>query len=295
MDSPANGDPNFEATMTTRDSKAHRGARFAAVVFLGLAVTHSGCGLDDVKIPDLQGPSELGTSLKLTATPDVITADGFSTSLIQVQVFDQNGSPAAGRQVILALADSGGRFADIGSLRSTSTGALVRATEAIVTSGSNGVATAIYTAPPRTDATADQSVSVLARPVGTDANAAVYRSVKIELKSAEPRLFPQPTGANSAPSCNFVIETPSGAGSCTGTGSTAVCTVKANTTILFQSTSFDSDGRIVRYEWFFGDGTPVNYDPDTPHVFKVGDYTVTHRVTDNFGLQSACSTTLTAE
>jgi hypothetical protein len=137
-------------------------------------------------------------------------------------------------------------------------------------------------------------VSVLARPVGTDANAAVYRSVKIELKSAEPRLFPQAPTTNGAPVCNFVVESTTPNAGCTGSGSTAVCTVRANTTVLFQSTSSDPDGTIVRYEWFFGDGTIVNYAPDTPHVFKAGDYTVTHRVTDNFGIQSACSTTLTA-
>jgi len=111
--------PNFEGTMTMRDSKGLRGGRMVTAAFLGLALVHAGCGLDEVKVPELEGPSELGTSLKVTATPDVITADGFSTSLIQVQVFDQNGSPTAGRQVILALADSGGNFADIGTLRST--------------------------------------------------------------------------------------------------------------------------------------------------------------------------------
>jgi len=48
-------------------------AAVAAVLVL------AGCGLDEIKIPEMDGPAELGTSLRLTAVPDVITADGFSS------------------------------------------------------------------------------------------------------------------------------------------------------------------------------------------------------------------------
>ena len=68
--------------------------------------------------------------------------------------------------------------------------------------------------------------------------------------------------------------------------------------MLFQSTSSDPDpgGSIVRYEWFYGDGSDGGPDtiPYTNHVFRtVGAFVVTHRVTDNNGGQAACSATIT--
>jgi hypothetical protein len=256
---------------------------------LALALIMGGCGLDEVEIPELSGPSELGLSLKLTATPDVLTADGFSTSLIQVQAFDNNGAPAAGRSVLLALADGSGNFADIGTLNATN-GTRLRAAEAVVVTGDNGVGQAVYTAPPRTDFTADSFVTIAARPIGTDASGIAYRSVKIELRSAEPRLFPISPG-NAAPTCSFVVEAPVGSTTCSGP---TTCTVKPNTSVLFQTTSSDSDGVIVRYEWYFGDGTSNEDSPDTNHVFRAaGSFTVTHRVTDNNGGAAACTATIT--
>lgn len=277
--------------MTMRDPNPLRRARGAAGACLLLILAHSGCGLDEVKIPELSGPSELGTALKLSANPDVITADGFSTSLIQVEVFDQDGSPAPGRVILLAISDSspatptGNTFLDLGTLNATS-GSLLRAAEATVVTNGSGVATAIYTAPPRTDFTANGLITIVARPVGTDANGVLYRSVKIELKSAEPKLFPATGGA--APVCNFVVEAPQGSTTCSDA---KTCSVKVNTGVLFQDTSSDSDGFIVRYDWYFGDGSPNEDSPDTNHVFRItGNITVTHRVTDNTGLATACST-----
>jgi hypothetical protein len=221
----------------------------------------------------------------------VITADGFSTSLIQVEAFDQNGEPAAGRSVLLALADSTGNFADRGTLNAFN-GARLRAAEAIVVTGANGVGQALYTSPPRTDFTADAFVTIAARPVGNDATGITYRSVKIELKSAEPRLFPINSG-NALPTCSFVVEAPVGSTTCSGP---TTCTVKRNTSVLFQTTSVDSDGFIVRYDWYFGDGSPNEDSPDTNHVFRItGPITVTHRVTDNNGGATACTGTITVQ
>jgi PKD domain len=276
--------------MTMLSAIRMRSPRLAAGASLLLVVSLSGCGLDDVEIPELSGPSELGLALRLTATPDVITADGFSTSLIQVQAFDENGGAASGRSILFAIADNSGSFADLGTLNATS-GARLRAAEAVAVTGSNGVAQVVYTAPARTDATADQFVTIAARPVGTDANGIAYRTAKIELKSAEPRLFPQPVGENNAPTCSFLVEAPQGAATCTGP---TTCTVKRNAGVLFQTTSFDSDGTIVRYEWFFQDGTSVVYAPDTNHPFgSTGTFDVVHRVTDNNGAVSACTAAIT--
>ncbi len=218
----------------------------------------------------------------------MITADGFSTSLLTVTVFDQNGSPSGGRTVLLALADQNQTFADVGTLYSPS-GTRLRAAEATVVTNGSGVATAVYTAPPRTDNTADNSVTIQARLVSTDANGAIYHFVRIELKSAEPRLF-APRPGNDPPDCSFVVEAPQGSTVCTANN---ICGVRRNTSVLFQSTSSDPDGQIVRYDWYWGDGTPNNDSPDTNHVFRtVGTFDVIHRVTDNNGAATACTGTI---
>jgi hypothetical protein len=259
---------------------------WAAAASLCLLVGQVACNLDEVDVPELIGPSELALSVNLQAIPDVIVADGFSTALIQATVRDQNGRPVQGRNIFFAVSDAGGRFADIGFFQ-TSNGP---GTGATVLTNSQGLAQIVYQSPPRTDFTTNSSVLVVARPVGDDANAQIYRFVRIELRSAEPRLFPPAPTGNSAPLCGFVVEV-APPGSCTGT---TTCRAKVNQTVGFQTTASDPDGTIVRYEWFFGDGTKVEYAPDQAHVFHfTGGFTVTHRVTDNFGAQSVCTASIT--
>lgn len=281
-------------------------AAMAAVLAL------AGCGLDEIKIPEMDGPAELGTSLRLTAVPDVITADGFSTSLVTVQLRDQNGRALAGRDIFFAVADSTGRFADVGSFRTSNgpgTGATVR-------TDANGVASIVYTAPARTDATANQTVLITARPVSNDFEGQIYRTVRIELRSAEPRFFaPNPT--NLGPSCGFTVEIPTGScigqtpaptptptptASPTATPTAAPpapdrgCVVRVNTSVLFQSTAFDRDGgTIVRYFWDFGNGRQADHADVATSYNRAGSYTVTHVVTDNNGAQSACQATIVVQ
>jgi hypothetical protein len=251
---------------------AYRGK---AVLALGLLLTLNACGLDEVEVPDLDGPSELALSLRLTASPDIVTADGFSTSLIQAQLRGPSGEPLAGRQVFMAIADFAGRTADIGQLRSTGSGGI--GTGIVLTTGANGIAQAAYEAPPRTDLTGNASIIVQARPIGDDFEGQIYRTVRVELRSAEPRLFPQDPG-NTAPLCNYTVEP-------------SVGPYRVNTTILFQTASSDPNGFIVRYEWFFGDGTREDK-PDTAKVYRFpGTFVVTHVVTDNLGARTACAAT----
>lgn len=275
--------------MTRNDSKALRRGRLWSAAGLGLLVVYAGCGLDKVQIPELEGPSELALSLKMTADPDVITADGFSTSLITVTVRDQNGRPVAGRDIFFSIADSSGSFADLGQLLSPTTGVGV-GTGVQVRTNAQGIAAVAYEAPARTDATANQSVLVVARPVGNDARTAVYRSVQIELRSAEPRLFaPNPT--NKPPLCSFTVQV-TGKSTCTSPTS---CTIPVGAPVLFQSTAVDPDGTIVRYFWNFGNGKTAE-SPDSSTVYTIPlVYTVTHIVTDNNGAVAACQATLTVK
>jgi PKD repeat protein len=234
------------------------------VAALAVAVGLAGCGLDEVKIPELSGPSVLGQSLRLTASPDVLVADGFSTSAVQIRLLGPDGQPIGGRAVTLLLADDVGNIASIGTLSAD-----------IAITNASGLAQVIYTAPQRTDNTANRSILVAARLIADDANGQTYNTVRIELRSAEPRFFPEVPG-NLAPNCDFNVE-PGPGGAFPGNQ------------VLFKSLASDDDGYILRYEWDFGDGGTSDK-PDVNHAFGfAGTYSVHHVVTDNVGAQSACS------
>jgi PKD repeat protein len=245
---------------------------------VALVLALNGCGLEEIEVPDLDGPSEMSLSVRVTASPDIVTADGFSTSLVQALVRDENARPVANRDIFFSIADESGRAADIGTL--SASGSFGVGTGVVVRTNGQGIAQVIYEAPARTDATANQRILVFARPIGDDAAGASSRSVAIELRSAEPRLFPQ-NPDNLDPDCDFAVQAPSG--------------FRANQTILFQSTSFDPDGTIVRYFWDFGNGRRSDA-PDGAAVYRLpGEYTVSHVVTDDDGAQAACAGTFTIE
>jgi hypothetical protein len=256
--------------MTRNKSRLLRRVPSWAAAGLSVVLVHSGCGLHSVQVPEIDGPAETGISITMSATPDLLVADGSSTSQVTATLRGPDGRPLTGRQVFFTIADSAGRFADIGSFP-TSNGP---GTGVSVGTDGAGVARVTYQAPVRTDATANQKVLILARVYGTDANGQPYHSVPIELRTAQPNLFP-PNPGNLSPLCRFIIEAPGG--------------LRTNRTILFQDTSSDTDGFIVRYQWDFGDGTGINYDPDTVHVYRTAaSYTVTHTVTDNNGGETFC-------
>ena len=260
--------------MTRNDLDGRRSLRpwTAAVLVLALTLTHGGCGLHDVEIPALEGPSETGLSLQLTVSKDVLVSDGRDFAVVTATVRGPDGRVAPNLDVFFAIADESGRDADIGVI----VGSNGPGTGATVRTNSAGVAQILYEAPARTDATANQTVLVKARLVSSDANGATYHTVRIELRSAEPRLFPQnPT--NVLPKCDFITEP-------------AVGPFRSNQVIGFHSTSSDPDGTIIRYEWNFGDGTSGDA-PDTAKIYRTpGTYTVTHSVIDDDGGRSSCIT-----
>jgi hypothetical protein len=257
--------------------------RKIAALTLACGLTLQGCGLDEKSVPEsLIGPAELGLSLQVLASPDILLADGLQTSAITALLQDQNGKRVGGRGIVFTIMDSDGRTAEIGQLTSPSGARVYGSTTA--TTDSNGVARVVYTSPERRDFTADERIKIGARPVGTDSNGAPYWTVSLELRSAEPRRFPQVPG-NTSPTCNFNIAP-----------NNPIYT--AGTVLRFFSTASDADpgDRIVRYEWYFGDGSESVgaeglIDVQHPYPFA-GTYFVTHIVTDRAGAQSACSLTV---
>ena len=71
--------------------------------------------------------------------------------------------------------------------------------------------------------------------------------------------------------------------------------MRTNNQVLFQSTSFDRDGTIVRYFWDFGNGRQADHPDAATSYNRVGTYTVTHMVTDNNGAQAACQATIVVQ
>jgi hypothetical protein len=248
--------------------------QWRAVTALTLALAMAGCGLDEVKVPELDGPSTFGISLLLTVSRDVLVADGRDFAVVTATVRGPDGRPAPNLDVFFAIADEDGNFADIGVI----VGSNGPGTGATVRTNAQGIAQVLYEAPARTDATANQSVTIRARIVGSDFNGQTYRSVRIELRSAEPRLFPaNPT--NQSPKCNFITEPNAGP-------------FRTNTVIGFHSTAFDPDGVIIRYEWNFGDGTTGDQ-PDNAKVYRSpGSYTVVHSVIDDDGARDSCQASI---
>jgi hypothetical protein len=157
-----------------------------------------GCGLDDPVAPALEGPSELALSVELRAVPDQLTADGFSSSVIEAVVRNHNGARVGAGAVTIVFdittIASFGTFFDLGNLAPVDSprpiaGGEEARTVAVATDGS-GVARARYWAPFRTDNENDTTVTITARPAGSDFRAAVFRQVDIFLRAANRPVFP---------------------------------------------------------------------------------------------------------
>lgn len=209
------------------------------------------CTTDDAAPPDLAGPSELGMSVQLQANPDTLTKDGSSQSTIVITVRNANGQPAGavGLRVETAI---NGVVQDYGRLSTKS-----------VTTGSDGRASVVYTAPsgsPAGNSAQNETlVQIVATPAGTDANASVGRSVSI-------RLVPQ-----------GVILPPTNFG--------AKFTFSPTSPTQGQEVAFDASQTPggVSYTWDFGDGT-TGTGVQTRHRYNhVGSFVVTLTVTNDSG------------
>jgi hypothetical protein len=254
-----------------KDRRENRLARkIARIVAAGLLVLPLvSCGLDEVKMPQMDGPSTNALQLILTANPDVLIADGVSTSSIGVYLRGPDGNGIASRQIRMSIADPSGYWAEIGTL-----------SQDIVTTDQNGAANLIYTSPNRHDHSGDGFVMIAARPLSLDAQGEFYRNIEIELRAAEGGRIP---AGGKELTATFIVEP-------------AVGPYAVGDVISFQSTSKTAEGNfIIRTEWDFGDGIRDD-GRDTAHVYRwADDFTVTHVVTDNVGNQASEQRTLNVQ
>lgn len=246
---------------------------------LGLAVlvTAAGCTTKETSAPDLTGPSELGLSVKVTATPDVLTMDGFSQSTVVVEARNAQGQPASGiglRAEILV----NGRIADLGRL-SSKTG----------TTGGDGRATFTYTAPAGPATGNSDPVSVVTigvTPSGNDYSNAVTRTVDIRLVPQGVILPPANT-----PVARFVFSPTAPLQgqpvAFDGSGSVDVVECAAGATSVDQCTV--TRDTLVDFAWEFGNGRRGSGARVSHPYDDIGSFTVTLTVTNSRGVRASTS------
>jgi PKD repeat protein len=231
------------------------------------AAAGSGCTVDKQDAPDLSGPSELGLSVTLLASPDTLRQDGASQSQITIKLLDGHGLPVGGRPVRLDIAVNG-MLTDFGQLSGKN-----------LVTGGDGAASAIYTAPlPSADPVDNQTVVQIQAtpqpmPGGSNYANALPRSVSIRL--VPPGVILPPNGT-PVPSFTYAPSEP-----------------LTRVDVTFDATlSKDSDGRIVTYLWNFGDGS-TDDGVVVKHEFKaMGTFVVTLTVTDDRGQSASLSKTV---
>ncbi len=123
----------------TNDSLRRSRARRASLLGwlpVAAAVALSGCTVKKTEAPDITGPSELGLSLELRVSPDVLNMDGVSQSTLTITSRDSNGKVQPNVDLrVEALA--GGEIVDV----------FGRLSNKNVKTGGDGRATLTYTAP----------------------------------------------------------------------------------------------------------------------------------------------------
>ncbi len=221
-------------------------SKFVALLLVAAAV--SACTTKKVEPPAPSGPSELATSLSLSATPDTITQDGQSTSQITIYARDANGQPLRSLSLRADIMVNN-VITDFGSLSIKN-----------FATGNDGRAVTVYTAPKNVDSVDRQTrVTIAVTPVGGDARGDLARQVDI-------RLVPPGVvggGLTTVPDFEFSPETPS-----------------QLETVLFNAADSDLDGKLIAYAWNFGDGSQGS-GRATSHAYRdAGSYSVTLTVTD---------------
>ena len=223
------------------------------LVTLVAVVALTACSLDKQTAPPLAGPSELGLSLTVSATPDIITQDGQSQATIEAVALNAIGQPVGGLTLRLETY-VGSTPVDVGTLASK-----------VISTGPDGRAVTSYqspAAPPPTQSS-DTVVTVVVTPVGNNFAGSVSR--RVDLRLARPGVIRPPS---SGPVPNFFF---------------SPTAPRESDDVFFDGSG--STGSIVSYSWSFGDGrSSTSSSPTARHNYGLaGTYIVVLTVTDDAG------------
>jgi PKD repeat protein len=235
---------------------------FRSTLIVAAALLVTGCTTKKTEAPDLSGPSELATSISLTASPDILNQDGQSTSAITILARDSNGQPLKGLS-LRADIEVNNVVTDFGQLSTKN-----------VATGADGRASVVYKAPASVDS-ADHGtmVTIAVTPLSGDAHADFARTVQI-------RLVPTGTVSGGLIAVPDFVMDPN--------------TANVLETVTFDASTTDgSDAKLVGYLWDFGDGS-IGSGRTTSHQYRsAGVYSVTLTVTDTGGNKGSRSKSLT--
>lgn len=229
-------------------------------LMIAVALLAAACTTKKTEPPPEAGPSEFATSLALSASPDVLSQDGASTSVVTIVARNASGQPAANLSLRADISVNGS-ITDFGTLSAKN-----------FATGSDGRASVTYKAPAPVDNVDRQTVvSILVTPLTGDARGDLPRVVDI-------RLVPVGTvggGLADVPDFTVSPDSPS-----------------QLETVLFDASDPNLDAKLVAYNWTFGDGSSATGRSASHQYSKAGTYSVTLTVTDTGGNIGSRSKTL---
>jgi PKD repeat protein len=248
----------------------------AAVAVALLAA--AGCTVKDTEAPPLAGPSGLALSLNLNATPDSISQDGGSQSSIKITAIGPDGKGLSALPLRLDMLVNG-VAQDYGTLSRRS-----------AVTDLNGVATALYTAPPSPvngifgtcSGLPGNCVSIVA--TATDTNFVTANPQQVTIRLVPTGVILPPA---SSPTAAFTI-TP-----------TPVNFNVASTFDASNSTPGSGASAITSYAWTFGDGSSGS-GKTVSHIYTQSTspgnaYNVTLTVTNDRGLTASNSQSVSVD
>ena len=220
-----------------------------------------GCTTSKTETPPLTGPSGLGTSLVVTVSPDTVSQDGASQSLVQIAVSDSNGQPKrnVGMRVEIAV---DGAITDYGRLSART-----------VVTDAAGRASVVYTAPPPIlGVSTGVVVQILVTPTEGDFGNATMRVVNIRVV---------PTGVIGPPSSPIIPDFVAPAATVGNPASFAA---------TFTGGTLE---QIVGALWDFGDGQTSGGLTTTHTYQQLGTYVVTFAILDSLGRTNSVTKSVT--
>jgi hypothetical protein len=234
-------------------------------VVVMLVALATACTLKKEEAPEFAGPSEFGTSISISVTPDVIQQDGASQSVVTVTARGPNGQPLSNLPLRAEILVNGVR-ADFGSLSARN-----------IVTGSDGRASLTFTAPAAPPGLAVDTGTVVeigVTPLGNDFANAATRFAAIRLVPTGIIVVP----ANLSPAFTFTPTTPA----------------ETQTVVFDASTSqAPANNPIVSFTWDFGDGG-TGSGRTASHAFnEAGTFVVSLTVSDSLGRTAQTSQAVT--
>lgn len=239
--------------------------RFRLAVAIAVLAAAAGCTMTDQSLPGFVGPSELGLSLTITVTPDVLRWDGASRALVVIQARNGSGQPVANIAAlveVLAVDPTNPALRvpyDLGAISARS-----------IVTGGDGRATVTYTAPLLTQNYGEVPIWIRVTPA--EGNAANQQGREVMIRLLPPGIIAPPP--DLVPDFSITPSSP----------------------VEGQEVTFDASlatGSIATYSWDFGDGSSGSGRVATHRFTVARTYVTTLTIADSMGRAAAKTQSVT--